>query len=550
TGLHEMAMAAFESQYIGLRPELLAALSRLSPDAVAKFLTPSLNRPDTEQGIATPSPAFVWLFFFDFGVEFLTKSGASDRPLILKKGKYVPWASRFKRFLENKKEEGELMQRSIDKGPYARRMVLDLENLLVNIPKPNNKMTEINKAQYFTDIKVLSKEDLKGILTEHGFKRAFMSLFGQDDDTFTSMMLLNFTLDYDGQMTDKYFVKYTGIEVKQFRETLLQHMSNIKKFVVERTHHQRQYDRRVNKRQMQTQENKVDLGKALDAHLVVTESSGTESGKQDTSSKSGNDTDADDADIRPIYDEELMAEVQLTIECNIFATGQQHIEQPEIINEAKTIEQITSLITQNADLKAQIQEMVFAIAALKNELRKNQSIVRQPTTFKSKRPKISKPRFASQVDVEKDLSKLVTQHYLPKGREFALAKPHHAIASSESRNSSKNMPTFSSNDMVHNHYLDEARKKIQYRDRNSKTSVMPSPRFQNTGDGSKPKPRSTSQSTRSLPTSKSSCVTTTAVPKADHSRNTSYFSNSKHFVCLTCQKCGFSENHDACITNS
>ncbi|GJR29491.1 hypothetical protein Tco_1105723 [Tanacetum coccineum] len=52
-------------------------------------------------------------------------------------------------------------------------------------------------------------------------------------------------------------------------------------------------------------------------------------------SRSGNDTDADDADIRPIYDEEPMAEVQLTAECNIFAIGQQHTEQPEIIVEGR-----------------------------------------------------------------------------------------------------------------------------------------------------------------------------------------------------------------------
>ncbi|GJS11262.1 hypothetical protein Tco_0368058 [Tanacetum coccineum] len=161
-------------------------------------------------------------------------------------------------------------------------------------------------------LQVLSKEDLKGTRIEHGFKRAFMLLFGQDDDTFTSTMFLHvdqpqkqldkyefqeegsmaafwvinrqfkkfinsqFTLDYDNQMTDKYFVEYTGIEVKQFRETLLQHMSNVKKSIAERTHHQRQYDRR---------------------------SSGTQSRKQDTSSRSGNDADADDANIKPIYDE-------------------------------------------------------------------------------------------------------------------------------------------------------------------------------------------------------------------------------------------------------
>ncbi|GKD49758.1 hypothetical protein Tco_1278734, partial [Tanacetum coccineum] len=48
-------------------------------------------------------------------------------------------------------------------------------------------------------------------------------------------------------------------------------------------------------------------------------------------------------------------------------------------------------------------------------------------------------------------------------------------------------------------YLDEARKKTQERDKNSKTSVMPSARFQRTADGSKPKNRSTNHSTRSFP---------------------------------------------------
>nr|GEY11504.1 ribonuclease H-like domain-containing protein [Tanacetum cinerariifolium] len=42
-----------------------------------------------------------------------------------------------------------------------------------------------------SQLQVLSKEDLKGTRIDHGFKRAFMSLFGQDADTFTSTMLLN-----------------------------------------------------------------------------------------------------------------------------------------------------------------------------------------------------------------------------------------------------------------------------------------------------------------------------------------------------------------------
>ncbi|GJR12063.1 hypothetical protein Tco_0794715 [Tanacetum coccineum] len=80
---------------------------------------------------------------------------------------------------------------------------------------------------------------------------------------------------------------------------------------------------------------------------------------------------------------------------------------------AKTIECTFSLIAQNAKFKAQLQEKGFSIEELKNELRKlqgnsvdtkfakptilrkpvlqslrNQSVVRQPTAFKSERPRI------------------------------------------------------------------------------------------------------------------------------------------------------------------
>ncbi|GJR63163.1 hypothetical protein Tco_1505325 [Tanacetum coccineum] len=122
------------------------------------------------------------------------------------------------------------------------------------------------------------------------------------------------------------------------------------------------------------------------------------------------------------------------------------------------------------------------------------------------------------------------------------------IASSSSRNSYKNLPRFSSNDMVHNHYLDVAKKTIQERDRNSTTSVNTSARFQSTVDDSKPKPRSNNQTSRSLHVSKSNRVTITAVPKADHSKSSSSFSYSKQFVCSTCHMCVFNANHDTCIT--
>ncbi|GJV68182.1 hypothetical protein Tco_1483691 [Tanacetum coccineum] len=381
-------------------------------------------------------------------------------------------------------------------------------------------------------------------------------------------------------------------------------MEYVKKSIDERALHKMEYNSRVNERQTQTTVERVDTSKELDASLVIIESNRIESQEQDTRSRSGNDAHVDDADIRPIDNEEPMAEVQTTADDNVSATGQQHTEQPESNNEgevdqnadqcydtcplpakltddktielsnqllefeniclkktvaqfqkdfsrmeahcvnlelkyqnqvlkegqqgqflnvksneakvkndidaietinielehklakllkenetlkrhykemfdsikttrAKNIEHTTSLIANNDKFKAQLQEKGFAIPALKNELMKltgnsvntkfakpsilgkpvlqphrNQFVVRQPTAFKSERPKISKERFAFQVDVGNDLSKPVTTHYLPKRREFV--KPHNMIATSSSMNSS--------NDIVHNHYLEEAKK--------------------------------------------------------------------------------------------
>ncbi|GJW76249.1 hypothetical protein Tco_0137931 [Tanacetum coccineum] len=305
-------------------------------------------------------------------------------------------------------------------------------------------------------------------------------------------------------MTRNYFLEYTRLDIPEFRDTLIQNMDYVKKSIEKRALHKMEYDSRVNERLMQTTEEKVDSSKALDASLVIIESNGTESQEQDTSSISGNDAHVDDADIRPIDNEEPMAEVQTTADDNVSATGQQHTEQPEF--------NMTGKVDQNNEqCHGHNSEKGVCNCSIKNELRKltgnsvntkfakpsilgkpvgqplkNKSVVRQPTAFKSERPRISKPRFASQVDVNNDLSKPVTTHHLPKGRESAPAKPHHMIAPSSSR--------YSSNDIVHNHYLEEAKKKTH-----------------------------------------------------EHSRIPRNFSDSKHFVCSTCQKCVFNANHDACV---
>ncbi|GKC95195.1 hypothetical protein Tco_1160637 [Tanacetum coccineum] len=73
----------------------------------------------------------------------------------------------------------------------------------------------------------------------------------------------------------------------------------------------------------------------LDAGLVVTESSRTKPENHDTSSRSRNDTHAEDADRKPINEKEPMAKVHLTAEPNVLVNGQQHAEQPEFNNERR-----------------------------------------------------------------------------------------------------------------------------------------------------------------------------------------------------------------------
>ncbi|GJR23074.1 hypothetical protein Tco_0971601 [Tanacetum coccineum] len=230
-------------------------------------------------------------------------------------------------------------------------------------------------------------------------------------------------------------------------------------------------------------------------------------------------------------------------------------------NSESLISQINQKSVENANLKAQIQEKVFANAALNNELRKlkgnivdskfakasilgkpplqpsrNHLVVRQPNAFTSERPRISRQRFASQVDEKNDL-------YLPNVRESAPAKPHHVNAPSSSRNSHKE--SYGSNDMVHAYFLEDARKKTQDKTRIPNHKDMASTRAHCTPNAWSPKPRNIY---RSFPVSKCSGGMSNGEPLVDHSRNSSFFLDSKQFVCSICHKYIFNTNHDDCIT--
>ncbi|GJW02757.1 hypothetical protein Tco_1561613 [Tanacetum coccineum] len=92
----------------------------------------------------------------------LADSRANEIPPMLERGNYIPWESRFRRFLDNKLEEGERMWNSIQNGPYVRPKIPDPHNTkningnVKQILEPLSKMTKGNKKQYIADVKVMN----------------------------------------------------------------------------------------------------------------------------------------------------------------------------------------------------------------------------------------------------------------------------------------------------------------------------------------------------------------------------------------------------------
>ncbi|GJU05503.1 hypothetical protein Tco_1121933 [Tanacetum coccineum] len=141
-------------------------------------------------------------------------------------------------------------------------------------------------------------------------------------------------------------------------------------------------------------------------------------------------------------------------------------------------------------------------------------------------------------------------------RKTYFAKPYHVNAPGPSRYSSNHVSkttlkeSVGSNDMIHNYYLEEAKKKAQlqkHKALNSKPSVITPARLSNTASGRKLKPSNYNQQTRNWPPSMSSRVTNKAVHIAEKPRNQNPFLKSKDLACPTCKKCIYTANHDACI---
>ncbi|GJV15878.1 hypothetical protein Tco_1361201 [Tanacetum coccineum] len=53
----------------------------------------------------------------------LAEAGSETRPPMLERGSYIPWASRFKRFLNRKRENRKWLLKALEDGPYVFRTI-------------------------------------------------------------------------------------------------------------------------------------------------------------------------------------------------------------------------------------------------------------------------------------------------------------------------------------------------------------------------------------------------------------------------------------------
>ncbi|GJS85581.1 putative ribonuclease H-like domain-containing protein [Tanacetum coccineum] len=191
------------------------------------------------------------------------------------------------------------------------------------------------------------------------------------------------------------------------------------------------------------------------------------------------------------------------------------------------------------------------------------SVVRQPNAQRIPKPSVlGKPtpfsnspemrsfqtkQSVNKTNVSDGLFKQVTQQNLPQIRKQAVRNTN-VIAPGPSRNNPKHVSFQSpkefvgSNDMVHNYYLEKAKKSAQLqkdKDVNGKPSMIDPARLPNTANGCKPKPRN-------WQASMSSRVSNKDVHLGEH-RKQKPFLKFNDLQCPTCKKCLYSANHDECV---
>ncbi|GJR27279.1 hypothetical protein Tco_1103511 [Tanacetum coccineum] len=84
----------------------------------------------------------------------LVDAGFKNRPLILKRGSYVPWSSQFMRYIERKKDTRKFLIRSIEEGLYKMKQI-PATNTTVTRLQTEDDLTGDDLKHYKADIEAM-----------------------------------------------------------------------------------------------------------------------------------------------------------------------------------------------------------------------------------------------------------------------------------------------------------------------------------------------------------------------------------------------------------
>ncbi|GKE56570.1 hypothetical protein Tco_1495755 [Tanacetum coccineum] len=85
----------------------------------------------------------------------LADDGSETRPPMLERGSYIPWASRFRCYLNRKKEIQKFLNCFINKGPCVFKRI-QLDQNQPERDKTEDDLTSDNLKQYETDIEAIN----------------------------------------------------------------------------------------------------------------------------------------------------------------------------------------------------------------------------------------------------------------------------------------------------------------------------------------------------------------------------------------------------------
>ncbi|GJV58788.1 hypothetical protein Tco_1464888 [Tanacetum coccineum] len=114
---------------------------------------------------------------------------------MLERWNYIPWKSRFRRFLDNKLEDRERMWNSIQNGPYARPMISNPDDTEKQIFKPfkRRRIVRIVYERLTTLVNIMDRNNVRHIPVSINTK--FLNCLQPEWNKFVTMVRHNQTGD-------------------------------------------------------------------------------------------------------------------------------------------------------------------------------------------------------------------------------------------------------------------------------------------------------------------------------------------------------------------